>query len=237
MTRIRHSCQAISRLVPALPVLAVGVGLLAACADRRIEPPPAEGRGYPNLGTVPVPPTVEPRAQRDSEMRALAAARDTAIREDQELRSVNPGQALPPPRPRAAAPVRPGPSAQPPAPEAAPPPAEAARPPAEEAPRPQAAAPMPRPELPSSLFMGSVALGDRGTMAEIDRKVLADAVAMAQRTNARIRLEGGRSAEDRQHVANELARLGLPAARVSAGPARGTAPAAERPAIDVFVEY
>lgn len=236
MTRFRRSCQAISRFAAAFPVLVIGAGLLAACADRRIEPPPAEGRDYPNLGTVPVPPTVEPRTQRDSEIRALAATRDTAIREDEEIRAINPGQALPPPRPRAAAPVRTGPSAQPSAPEA-PPPAEAARPPAEEAPRPQAAVPMPRPELPSSLFMGSVAGGERGAMAEIDRKVLADAVAMAQRTNARIRLEGGRSAEDRQHVVNELARLGLPASRISTGPARGAAPAAERPAIDVFVEY
>jgi hypothetical protein len=96
---------------------------------------------------------------------------------------------------------------------------------------------MPRPELPSSLFMGSVAGGDRGAMAEIDRKVLADAVAMARRTNARIRVDGGRLAEDRQRVMDEIVRLGLPASRVLSGPARGAGPAVQRPAIDVFVEY
>ncbi len=234
MTRFRHVRQAYCRRsAPALPAILIGIGLLASCADPRIEPPPAEGRGYPNLATVPIPPTVAPRAQRESEMRSLATTRDTVIREDEQVRAIDPGRALPPPQPRAAVPAGPETSGRTAAPETGSA-SQAEEPPA---PRPQAAAPMSRPELPSSLFMGSVAGGDRGAMAAFDRKVLADAVAMARRTNARIRLDGGRSADDRQRVVDELVGLGLPVQRISAGPARGAAPAAERPAIDVFVEY
>ena len=206
------------------------VGLLTAvtgCAQldatAGVEPPPAEGRLYPNLATVPRPPTVEPLAARQAEVDQLMAARETTLRDDRELRAIDPGRALPPPSPRAA-PARPS------APTGAAPAAEEAAPLAAPAPAPQAAA---RPRLPSSMFMGTVlAAGDRGSLADFQRKVLEDSAAMAKRTNGRLRVVGGRSAEDRQGVVDELVRLGIPAGRI----ATAADPGGARAAIDVLVE-
>jgi hypothetical protein len=196
-----------------------------------VEPPPAEGRPFPNLASVPTPPPVGPAAERRAEVDRLMAARDTSLREDQELRAIDPGRALPPPRPRAAPPARPA------APGAAP--AEPAQPdtaaPAETPPEPpRAAVTVPRPQLSSSLFMGTVVqTGERGPLADFQRKVLQDSVAMAQRNNGRIRLVGGRSEEERQAIANELVGLGIAAGRISAAPDRADA---NRAGIDVLVE-
>jgi hypothetical protein len=212
--------------------LALG-GCEALDATAGVEPPPPEGRPYPNLATVPRPPEVAPLAARQQEVDRLMASRDDTLRGDQELRAIDPGRALPPLRPRAAAPAAPrpasptgeAPSQQPgePAPQALPPPAA-----------PQAAVSMPRPQLPSSLFMGTVVVASqRGPLAEFQRKVLEDSAAMAKRTNGRIRLVGGQSAEDRQRVAEELVRLGMPADRVVSAADRD---GAARPAIDVLVE-
>jgi hypothetical protein len=93
---------------------------------------------------------------------------------------------------------------------------------------------MPRPQLPTSLFMGTVlAPADRGTLADFQRRVLQDSAAMAQRTNGRIRLVGGRSAEDRQRIVGELVALGVAAGRISAAPDSADA---NRAGIDVLVE-
>ena len=200
-------------------------------ATAGVEPPPAEGRAFPNLASVPRAPAVGPAAERQAEVERLTASRDASIREDQEIRAINPGSALPPPRQRTAPAVRPAlPSATP---EAAPQP-DTATPAAPAAPEPRTAVTMPRPQLPTSLFMGTVVPpAERGSLADFQRKVLQDSVAMAQRTNGRIRLVGGRSAEERQAIASELAALGIAAGRISAAPDRADA---NRAGIDVLVE-
>jgi hypothetical protein len=216
---VRTIWKAVGLLIAGLAM--TGCAQLDATAG--VEPPPAEGRLYPNLATVPRPPSVEPLAVRQAEVDRLMAARETTLRDDRELRAIDPGRALPPPSPRAAprpsAPTGAAPAVQP---------EEAA--PAAPAPAPQAAA---RPRLPSSMFMGTVlAAGDRGSLADFQRKVLEDSAAMAKRTNGRIRVVGGRSAEDRQGVVDELVRLGIPAGRIAAAADPGGA----RAAIDVLVE-
>ena len=211
--------------------LAVAALALAGCeqfdATAGVEPPPAEGRPFPNLASVPAPPHAGPSAGRQAEVDRLMASRDASIREDQQIRAIDPGRALPPPRPRtapAAAPTTPGRPAEPGAAAPADPPAE----------QPRAAAPMPRPQLSSSLFMGTVLVpSQRGSLEEFQRRVLQDSVAMAQRMNGRVRLTGGRSAEDRQAIVNELVGLGMAAGRISAAPDRADA---TRAGIDVLVE-
>src|SRR5690606_656388 len=64
--------------------------------------PPALGRGYPNLATVPRPPKVPPVAVREADLNQLLASRDTSIRENRQIRAADPGRDLPPPRLRAA---------------------------------------------------------------------------------------------------------------------------------------
>jgi hypothetical protein len=211
--------------------LAALVVALGGCeyldATKGVEPPPAEGRPFPNLASVPIPAPPEPAAERKTEVEQLTASRDASIKQDQQIRALNPGSALPPPRPRTAqpAPPRPG-AAAPPAPDSTP--AEPLPP------RPQASTTMPRPQLSSSLFMGTVVpTAERGPLADFQRKVLQDSVAMAQRTNGRIRLVGGRSEEERQAIIRELTGLGLAAGRVTAAPDRTVA---SRAGIDVLVE-
>lgn len=209
---------------------------LAGCAEldatAGVEPPAAEGRPYPNLATVPRPPDVAPLAVRQAEIDQLMASRDATLRDDRDLRAIDPGRALPPLRPRAApAPARPAaPTGEAPGPQ----PQEGSPVPQASSPPPQAAVVAPRPQLPSSLFMGTVlAAGERGPLADFQRKVLEDSVAMAKRTNGRIRVVGGRSPEDRQGVVDELVRLGIPAGRIAAAADRD---GGARPAIDVLVE-
>jgi hypothetical protein len=199
-------------------------------ATKGVEPPPAEGRSFPNLATVPQPPPVDPAAARRAEVGELTAARNETLREDQELRAIDPGRALPPPRPRAA----PAPQARVPTGSAADPTQQQDEPVTTPPQRPPATAAMPRPELSRSLFMGTVVpAAERGPLAEFQHKVLQDSVAMARRTGGRIRLAGGRSAEERQDIIRELVGLGLPASRIQAAP---DSAAPERAGIDVLVE-
>jgi hypothetical protein len=80
-----------------------------------LEPPPAEGRPYPNLATVPKPPpriTPEVRAQRARELAALQANRDSARAADAALRSTGTlpstsQTAVPPPAPVVVSPTQP----------------------------------------------------------------------------------------------------------------------------------
>jgi hypothetical protein len=51
-----------------------------------IEPPPAEGRPFPNLASVPRPPAPVSAAERQAEMARLAADRDSAQVADARLR-------------------------------------------------------------------------------------------------------------------------------------------------------
>jgi hypothetical protein len=202
-------------------------------ATQGVEPPPAEGRTFPNLASVPTAPPREPAAERKSEVEQLTASRDQSIEQDQQIRALNPGTALPPPRPRSAPAPQQAPStANPPAPPASEgQPAEAPSP----QPRPpQAAVTMPRPQLPSSLFMGTVVpSAERGPLADFQRRVLQDSAAMAQRTNGRIRLVGGRSDEEREGIVRELAGIGLAANRIRSAPDPAVP---NRVGIDVIVE-
>jgi len=196
-------------------------------ATKGVEPPPAEGRPFPNLASVPNPPPKGPTSERQSEVRQLTAARDAAIREDQQIRALNPGSALPPPRPRTGPAAQPGPSETPAAPADA-----APATPGTASPERSAATAIPR--LSSSLFMGTVLPPEqRGTLADFQRKVLQDSVAMAQRTNGRIRLVGGRSDGDRQQIMSELGTLGIATGRISGAPDRADP---NRVGIDVLVE-
>ena len=82
--------------------------------------------------------------------------------------------------------------------------------------------------------MGTVLVpSERGTLADFQRRVLQDSAAMAQRTNGRIRLVGGRSAEARQQIIGELAALGVAASRITAA---SDSADANRAGIDVIVE-
>ncbi|MBV8538260.1 MAG: hypothetical protein JO128_21865, partial [Alphaproteobacteria bacterium] len=80
-----------------------------------VEPPPAQGRPIPNLGTVPPPPlvTAGQREQRQKEVTALQADRAAAAKADETLRAQT-GAQVPakgessPPAPR---PLPPAPSA------------------------------------------------------------------------------------------------------------------------------
>jgi outer membrane protein OmpA-like peptidoglycan-associated protein len=104
-------------------------------APPNVEPPPAQGRPIPNLGTVPPPPfvTAGQRQERQKEVTALQADRATAAKADQALRAQAgaqvppPGEAPPaaPPGPPAFAPAEEPPSttasAAPPAPNSLPP--------------------------------------------------------------------------------------------------------------------
>jgi len=107
-------------------------------APPNVEPPPAQGRPIPNLGTVPPPPfvTAGQRQQRQNEVTALQADRAAAAKADETLRA------------QAGAPV-PGPAGPPPAPPPLPPaPATAAEPPSTTA---SAAPPSPN-SLPPELL-------------------------------------------------------------------------------------
>ena len=107
-----------------------------------VEPPPGEGRPFPNLGTVPPPPlvTVGQRTQREQELAKLRADRAAAAKADAALRAkTTPGAEQPGTAPSAAATV----PAVPPSP---PPPAPSA---SSDAASPGGAAPAPIIELPS----------------------------------------------------------------------------------------
>lgn len=96
-------------------------------APPNVEPPPAQGRPIPNLGTVPPPPlvTAGQREQRQKELTALQADRAAAAKADAALRAQTPAAAAvatqppAPPVPVASAPL-PSPPAgpQPPTPPA-----------------------------------------------------------------------------------------------------------------------
>jgi hypothetical protein len=83
-----------------------------------VDPPPAEGRPFPNLATVPPPPprdTPEKRAERQRQLDALMAARNESVAADTGLRTEGkfPEEALPPVPTQAGVPEQPGGAPQP----------------------------------------------------------------------------------------------------------------------------
>ncbi|HEX6981051.1 MAG TPA: hypothetical protein VF342_17300 [Alphaproteobacteria bacterium] len=204
--------------------LMLAAGLLGACGPD-IEPPPAEGRPFPNLATVPLRPEVAPPLERQAELAALTADRDSARRADEALRSA-PIPPDPPPRRAARRSSQERTSAPPPSAAASPDGGTAAQ---------QQAVVAPRPDVPSSAFMGSVVVqGDLGDLAPFSRKVLEDAARMAIQTSGRVRLVGGPGAEKRAELARVLIDLGVPANRIVQREAES------RPtdrAVEIFVDY
>jgi hypothetical protein len=215
-------------------MLAVGL-ILASCADsgRRfnplsglfsghdVEPPPADGRPFPNLATVPRPPTAPTPDGYQAALQDLAGRRDEAILTDQALRAENPSRMIPP---RPSTPL--------------PPKAAASAPAAEPAERPQATGrPSALPSRRQTLFVGSVMAEPDGTLAEIQSKILKDAVEIATRTDGQIRLEGGTAPADRERVAQSLAHLGVPPEQIQSNPSEDSGGAQRRPAIEIFVDY
>jgi len=69
----------------------------ASTRPSRAEPPPDEGRPYPNLASVPPRPARVTARQRQSELRALTGEHDAAVQRDAALRGVAPpgGEAAP----------------------------------------------------------------------------------------------------------------------------------------------
>lgn len=201
-------------------------------APPRVEPPPAHGRPFPNLATVPRPPARVQVEDQDEAVGRLMEHRDAARAADRSLRTAEIA-----PLPSSIAPrrvTRPSVLADPqrPAPEAAP--REEAASAAGSAPpeRQQAAAPV---RLGSSAFLGSVLMrGEGDGLAEFERRVLDDAAAMAARSGGRVRLVGPEA--ERTKVAQALVRRGVAAGRVAGEPPPD---GSERSgsAVEIFVDY
>ena len=181
-----------------------------------VEPPPAEGRPYPNLGMVPKPPprdTDETRMARYRELVALRADHDAAVAADAALRKDGtvPGPAapsavaVPPPATAPAAPPAPASTAMsPPMPAPAQTPALAPTP----APAPPVPAPVPvsppsspstvaaattpgaaAPVLTTSERHGAVTFGrDTAALTDRSQQALRDAAALAVARSGRVRL-------------------------------------------------
>jgi hypothetical protein len=214
------------------------------------EPPPAEGRPYPNLATVPKPPpriTPEIRAQREREIAGLQANRQAALTADNTLRQTG---ALPPAASQPAV-APPSPMAQPspfvtspqaiapplstPPPAATPAPSSAAL--AQVAPpvAPPAADPAPEPAAPPLTFkqrMGQVAFGkDTPAPTRTSQRVLQTAAARALELSARVHIMPAEFAREavipqlergrRQAMLQTLERAGLPANRIVVDPDLG----------------
>ena len=93
--------------------MAVAIALaVAGCSDlphwldvfdaSRIDPPPAEGRSFPNLASVPTPRPERPSAVRQADVAGLAADRDAARSGEAQIRGPAPSEstaAAPPLRP------------------------------------------------------------------------------------------------------------------------------------------
>ena len=192
-----------------------------------VEPPPAEGRPYPNLGTVPKPPprpTPEVQEQRARERAALEADRQAALTADNALRTTGSmpaaASATPPPTPdpgppagasRAAAPVPPP----------APPPPTLTPPVAPIVPVTPAAAAAPltfKQRIGHASFMrdGSLTAPSLGALQVAAKQALAGA-GRVHLVPAEIALDRGAPERDDQRVQavrQTLERAGLPANRV-----------------------
>jgi len=233
----------------------------AAPSSAVIEPPPAEGRPYPNLGMVPKPPprdTPETRAARRQELaalqadRATAAAADTALRQEGRVQrpaastsfAPSPADTMPsaPPPPVSLAPAAVAAAQPAPAAAAPSPPTPAVTPPA---PAPQmAAVPASAPVLATSERHGTVGfVRGRAALSDTGQRVLRDAAAAAVARSGRVRLvpaEYGRAVdypqetEERARAMTQvLAAAGLPANRIVVSDGGGQ----RVDLYDVYVDY
>jgi hypothetical protein len=200
-------------------------------AAKTVEAPPAEGRPYPNLATVPNPPprpTPESRARKQQEIDALTADRDAARHADLTLRQTGEMPAAPPEPPKLEPPKL-EPDAPAPAPAAAPAPLQ----PMTAAPEPSpaaaasAAASAPARTAISAERVGTVAFfRDTSAPTITSREALREAAARAKGSTARIRLvpaqlsRASPQPQRAQAIVQTLTAAGLPADRI-AMPAEG----------------
>jgi hypothetical protein len=175
------------------------------------EPPPAEGRPYPNLATVPKPvrETPEAKERRAADLERLTRERDRALADDEILRATGtmppPAPATPPPAEPAVVPATPTPASRPattsapavsavtvpvPAPQAATPALQASA-------TPSAAAPV----AVVAHRVGSVSFGrDAISLSPVAQRTLADAAAQARAGNGRVRLVAAQTAREAARV-------------------------------------
>jgi len=178
------------------------------------EPPPAEGRPYPNLATVPRPvrETPEAKAQRTADLERLTRDRDKALADDEILRAT--GTMPPPPAPAAAPPaaaaaIVPAPPIPASPPAATPAPAVPA-PVATAVPAPQAAPPALQasatpsataPVASAAQRVGSVSFGRVATtLSPAAQRTLVEAAAQARNSNGRVRLVAAQTAREAARV-------------------------------------
>lgn len=221
------------------------VGRFFGALPPEAEPPAAEGRPYPNLATVPRPPAIAPRAEREAEVARLQADQAAAASADRALRETGEAPAAAPPAPAVAAAPAPAPS---PAPAATPP-----APPAIAAPVPT---PSPVPSAPPSVAqaqppaattlrrMGVLAFARDGTtLSEVGQRALAEAASVARSNNGRVRLIPAQVARQaptddlvrgrRDAITQALGRAGLAAERVRIDDGGGR----RVDVYDLYVEY
>ncbi|HTY67126.1 MAG TPA: hypothetical protein VMH36_10780 [Alphaproteobacteria bacterium] len=231
-------------------------------APPNVEPPPAQGRPIPNLGTVPPPPfvTVGQRQQRQKEVTALQADRAAAAKADETLRAQT-GAQVPPSAGAPAAPTpAPAPAAEPPSTTAnAAPPSPNSLPPELLNSTPEGAGPAPLIEVPAVPEQGASAAGgvlttserhgtvsfasDTASIGAAGRNTLDAAAAAALENDGRVRLvpapangpppAAGLADRRTKALREALAGTGLPSDRVTILDS-GTRRA---DAYDVFVDY
>lgn len=219
------------------------VGSLFEGPPESAEPPPAEGRPYPNLATVPKPvrETPDAKAKRASDLEQLTRDRDKALADDQTLRNTG---ALPPPAPvlepvaapaQAAAPqttMSPASAPAPPAPAVAAAPVVTPRP---ATPPPQQMAAAPAVAAPAAVMaqrVGSVSFPrDATTLSPAAQLTLTDAAAQARGANGRLRLVAAQTSREAARIETFQARsraiqqavsaAGLAAASIAIDDAQG----------------
>lgn len=212
-----------------------------------VDAPPAEGRPYPNLASVPKPPrtTPEERSQRAADVERLSKDRDAALADDQALRASGTPPKTPPNTASESPPSPPPASLAPTATTSAPagspqnippstPPrvAQAAPPAAAAAPAPVAPAPAATPAATTLRRVGSLSFArDAAAFGPAGERALAEAAALARANNGRVHLMAGQvarqtSAPDQARaranaVTQALSRAGIPAARLVIDEAQG----------------
>jgi hypothetical protein len=248
-TLLRRTRRSAAR--PIFGLLAPLAFFVAACsADTQVgrffgaippeaEPPPAEGRPYPNLATVPRPPTIAPLAEREAEMARLQADQVAAASADRALRERGEVPAAAPPAPAVV--ETPAAAA---APAAAPPPPVMATPVPTATPAPPAVAQAQPPAATMLRRVGAVAFArDGATLSEVGQRALAEAAAAARSNNGRVRLIPAQVARQapsddlvrgrRDAITHALGRAGLAAERVRIDDGGGR----RVDVYDLYVEY
>jgi hypothetical protein len=221
------------------------VGRFFGAIPPEAEPPAAEGRPYPNLASVPRPPTIAPRAEREAEVARLQADQAAAASADRALRERGEVPAAAPPAPAVVEAPAPAPAATPPV--LATPVLMTATPAPTITPAPPALPSMAQAQVPAATVLrrvGAVAFARDGTtLSEVGQRALAEAAAAARTGNGRVRLIPAQVARQaptddlvrarRDAIAQALGRAGLAADRVRIDDGGGR----RVDVYDLYVEY